>query len=362
MKIPVIKTNGDSYNLGYQHGRQAKESIKNNFQFYLNKWQYFSSVGRDKVINDVKQFIPYIKTANPELLEELEGIAVGAQMQFEEILALNTRFELNFIYASKNQKNIPTDGCTSFALTPEVTKDSQTYIGQNIDINPGLELIVLKISQENNPDIIINTEAGMIGKMGFNSEGIGVCLNYLRCENDIFKLKPGLPIVMKIRNILNSDNFGDCMKAIMSSEGTISMNILLAHREGEAINVECTPQDQFFLYPNCGILTHSNHFLSPSLRVRDTGKGLLPDTVIRSERAFRLLRNRIGNLHFDTITDVMKDHFAYPGSICRHKDKRLAQHEQWETLSSLIINLNEGKMIYTAGPPCSSKYESVLID
>ena len=58
----------------------------------------------------------------------------------------------------------------------------------------------------------------------------------------------------------------------------------------------------------------------------------------------------------------MKGHFAYPGSICRYRDKRIAHHEQWETLSSLIINLTEGKMFYTAGPPCSCKYESVLID
>jgi len=251
-------------------------------------------------------------------------------------------------------------GCTAFALTPEATKAKDTYLGQNWDNKPGLACIILRMDQQHKPNIIMNTEAGVIGQKGFNSEGIGVCLNYIRCETDAFK--PGVPFLIRVRGLLNSESFPDCLKTLMDFEGTNSANLVVAHREGEAIDVECTPGDQFFLYPKSGILTHSNHFLSPNLRVKDTGKSLLPDTVIRNHRAFRLLQSKGGDLQFDTMKDVLKDHFGRPDSICRHRDERLKPSEQWETLTSIIINLTEGRMFYTAGPPCSNQYESITMD
>ena len=96
---------------------------------------------------------------------------------------------------------------------------------------------------------------------------------------------------MKIRSILNSESLPECMKIIMIFEQSNSANVVIAHRDGEAIDVECMPNDTFFLYPEQGILTHTNHFQSLRFKEKDTGKGLLPDTVIRSHRAYRLFPN-----------------------------------------------------------------------
>jgi isopenicillin-N N-acyltransferase-like protein len=83
--------------------------------------------------------------------------------------------------------------------------------------------------------------------------------------------------------------------------------------------------------------------------------------VIRSHRAARLFQERRGDLEFNTIKDILTDHFGYPGSICRHRDEHLHRYEQWETLTSMIIDLTEAKMLYTAGPPCSHPYETVAM-
>jgi len=360
MEMPVISLSGQAYDLGYQHGREAKEAIEGNFHLYLDVWSGFSGVGREQILKDAQKFIPSIGKLDPELHEELRGVAEGSGMQFEEIVALNSRWELNYAYISKTLGGSAAEGCTSFALTPEATKDNHTYFGQNWDNKPGLACIILRINQENKPNIIMNTEAGVIGQKGFNSEGIGVCLNYIRCETDAFK--PGVPFLIRVRGLLNSESFPDCLKILMDLEGTNSANLVVAHQEGEAIDVECTPDDEFFLHPKSGILTHSNHFLSPNLRVKDTGKGLLSDTVIRNDRAFRLLQSKRGDLQFDTMKEVLKDHFGRPDSICRHRDKRLKPSEQWETLTSIIIDLTEGKMFYTVGPPCSNRYESITMN
>lgn len=361
MNIPVISVSGNPYDLGFQHGRQAKKAIQENVLFYMNFWEYFGGAKRDQILKDAQKFIPYIEKLDPEILEELKGVAKGSGLQFEEIVALNARYELSYAYMPPIPTWTAPGGCTVYALAPEATRNQHTFVGMNWDYKPGVEssCLILRINQKKKPDIIMHTEAGIISQKGFNSAGIGVVPSYIRCENDSFRL--GLPTWIKFRGILNSESLPDCIKMLMTFEGPNSVNMVIAHRDGEVIDVECTPDDVFFLYPKSGILTHANHFQSPSLRVKDTGKGALPDTVIRSHRAFRLFQEKRGKLEWDTIKDVLKDHFGYPNSICRHRDERLNPYEQWETLTSMIIDLTEGKMLYTSGPPCSHSYESVVM-
>ena len=356
-KIPVISITGNPFELGYQHGNQAKEAIRENILFYLDLWKYFGNVGCNQVLRDAQMFIPYIETFDPELLEELRGIAEGSKIQFEEIIALNCRWEMTYAYMSHAQTY--QDGCTAYALTPQSTKNQHTFIGQNWDYKPKSLCIILKIHQNCKPDIIAHTEAGIIGQKGFNSKGIGVCINYIRCDKDVFHA--GLPVWIKVRGILNSVNFPDCLKILSNFGGPNSVNLIVANRDGEAIDVESTPDDTFFLYPQHGILTHTNHFLSSGIGARDTGKTLLPDTVIRNHRAFQLLKDKRENLQDDAIKDVLKDHFGHPNSICRHRDDRVHPNEQWETLTSIIIDLTKGKMLYTNGPPCSNPYEIITM-
>jgi isopenicillin-N N-acyltransferase-like protein len=207
---------------------------------------------------------------------------------------------------------------------------------------------------------MMHTEAGIIGHKGFNSAGIGVCVNVIRCEEDTFQ--PGLPAWIRIRAILNATSLPDCLKTMMTYEGPNSVNLLIAHREGEAIDLEMTPDDVFCIYPENGILTHTNHFQSLRLRMKDTGQALLPDTVIRNNRLLRLLKDRAGALGVDSINDLLQDHFGWPNSICRHSDERLGPHDQWETLTSFVIDLTAGTIHYTNGPPCSNSVETVALD
>jgi isopenicillin-N N-acyltransferase-like protein len=360
--IPCITVSGSPLDLGHEHGKRAKEAINRNFQFYLNLWNYFSGVERDQVLNDAKEFIPYIEKLDPELIEELRGVAAGSGMQFEEIVTLNARWELNYAYMPTPGTPIASEGCTAYALTPDATKNQHTLVGQNWDYKPGLKdsCIVLRIKREKKPNIIIHTEAGIIGHKGLNSAGIGVCLNFIRSANDAFQ--PGVPVWIKVRSILNSENLGDCVKMLMTFKGPNSANMIIAHRDGEAIDVECTPHDTLLLYPKEGILTHTNHFLSPELHVKDTGKSLLSDTLVRNQRAFQLLQNRKGEVQLETIKEVLTDHLGHPNSICRHRDQRMNPNEQWETLTSMMVDLTDGIMSYTAGPPCTNTYEHISMD
>ena len=361
MNIPVISLEGSPYNIGLKHGSQAKEAITKNVQFYINHWGYFCGVTKAQILEDASKFIPVIAQFDPQIIEELNGIAKGAGLQIEEIIMINARWELNYAYNKwATPKQLPPEGCTAFAVTSEVTSDQHTLVGQNWDYNPHDSLLIVHIKQEDKPTIVMSIEAGAVGQKGLNSAGIGIVQNYLQCENDSFRI--GLPTLVKERGILNCTSFSDCLKVLTNFEGPNSANLLLAHLDGEAINVECAPTDEFFIYPDNGILVHSNHFISNLLKVKDTGKTRVPDSIMRYHRASRLFQAQRGSLEKDTIEEILSDHFGYPQSICRHRIEDLNANEQSETNTSVIIDLTEGEMFYTEGPPCSNIYKKISIN
>ena len=356
MTVPVLSLKGSPREIGRQHGEGVRGLIHDNLRFYMDLWQHMGGVSRDKILSDVVPFGPFVRQMDPDLIEEMQGVADGANLDFREIAALNARTELTFACLPNTLKESSAGGCTSFGLLPEVTEQGHLIIGQNWDWRAEAvqTSVVLQIVQQNKPNIVMHAEAGTIGHRGLNSAGIGVCINYIRSEIDGFK--PGMPFLIKLRGILNSDRMSTALRMLMTYVGPNSMNMVIGHSDGEVIDVENLPNDLLFLYPRDGIHTHANHFESPMLKVRDTGKSTLADTVFRSQRLRRLLEARRGHLNVETIREALTDHFSYPDSICRHPDEQFPKIDQWQTLSSIILDLTEMTMRYTDGPPCQGPY------
>jgi len=356
MSVPLIALKGSPREIGREHGARARSLIHDNLGFYMNLWQHMGGVSRDRILSDVEAFVPFIEQYDSDLVEEMRGIAEGAGLEFREIAALNARTELTFACLPNTMTESSGGGCTSFGLLPEVTQNGHLIIGQNWDWRAEAlhTSVVLQIQQKNKPDIVMHAEAGTIGHRGINSAGMGVCINYIRSELDGFR--PGLPFLIKLRGVLNSERMSQALKMLLTYIGPNSMNMIVAHRGGEIIDVENLPNDALFLYPREGILTHANHFESPMLRARDSGKCTLADTVFRSARLRRLLTARRGHLNVETIREALMDHFSYPDSICRHPDEAFPEMDQWMTLASIIIDLTEMTLRYTEGPPCTGPY------
>jgi isopenicillin-N N-acyltransferase-like protein len=356
MTVPVLELKGSPREIGRRHGEQVRELVHDNVRFYMDLWQHMGGVGREKILSDVEAFVPFVERYDGDLVEEMRGIAEGAGLEFREIAALNARTELTFSCLPNTLKDSSGGGCTSFGLLPEVTENGHLILGQNWDWRAEAlhTCVVLRIEQENKPSIVMHAEAGTVGHRGINSSGLGVCINYIRTENDGFR--PGLPFLIKLRGILNSTRMSDALRMLMTYVGPNSMNMVIGQQGGEIVDVENLPNDLLFVYPQDGILTHANHFESPMLRVRDTGKSTLPDTILRSRRLRRLLSARSGRLNVETIREALTDHFSYPDSICRHPDERSPRVDQWQTLSSIILDLTDLTLRYTDGPPCSGPY------
>ena len=355
-RAPVISVKGKPFDRGRQYGSQAREQIRQNVELYFDLWNALWGARRPEVLKLSKRLVPVIGGYDADILEELEGVAKGADLSIEEIVALNARYELVFSQGSTPQP--VRGGCTSIAALPQITKSSHTFLGQNWDYKSRFQelSVILEIEQEGKPNIFTHTEAGVLAQWGMNSAGVGVCINALVTNRD--RVEPTTPFLIIARGILNADSFSRALKAVLNAKVTVSFNFLIAHRDGEAIDLEVTPVDVGFLNPDEGILTHSNHLIALTNRedLIDTFKAVAPDTLFRAHRARQLLELDKGNIDVGSFQRVFKDHFSYPNSICRHADTRDEEPQQLATLSSVIMDLTARTFYLTEGSPCQNEY------
>ena len=350
--FPVIEAQGTSYEIGHTHGEKARTQILHCLETYHIMFSSYAGLNPSRAKQAALSYLEPIESYNPDYILEMRGIADGAGVDFEDILMLNARSELIF------QSGSPDGGCTSIAATPEATSDSVTLLSQNWDwkMTQLKSMIVLKIKQEGGrPDITMVTEGGIIGKIGMNSAGLGVCLNALSCNEPA----NGLPIHIALRGILDSSHLHEAVSAASRAKLGCCANFLVAHSCGEALSIEVTKSDFDALYPQNGLLIHSNHFLSSRLPVpplRDTSKFIFPDTFMREGRAKKLAGAAAPQIDEQTLMKIYRDHTDYPSSICRHERLSDPEDKRMGTVFSIVMNLTKNSFYLCGGQPCDGLY------
>src|SRR5581483_1954551 len=241
---------------GRQYGEQARDQIAVSVDFYRGEFERKSGLAWDEVRRRAPAWVPLIEAYHPEALEEVRGVSEGSGFAFEEILALNGRGELR-----AGNPFATEEGCTSFALLPEASGDSHTYCGQNWDWRVGTKesVVLLRIKQEPKPTIVMQVEAGQVGRHGANSAGIGLNANGLEAK---FGFGLGVPSPYIRRRILDSHTMHEALTVVMTVKQALCSNLLFTHRDGYCVDLETTPERHGVLEPVDGMLVHANAFLA----------------------------------------------------------------------------------------------------
>ena len=357
-RIPLIEVSGPPLERGRQHGEQAREQIERSIAWYSRQFAETASLGWDEVCASAPRWEPLVEAYLPEALEEIRGIAEGAGVAYEEILALNGRGELS---AGNPFADDAEDGCSSFAITDEGSGDGHVYCGQNWDWRSAIldTVVMLRIEQPGKPTVVMQTEAGQVGRQGANSAGIGLNANGLGAR---FGSRVGLPQPYIRRKILDSWDMQGALEAVFESRQSLCTNLLLTHRDGFAIDLETTPGRHGWGYPQDGVLVHTNHFryFVPK-QIEGTYRYFSPDSLYRAERIERVLARAreatTGESMRALIGEALSDHFGAPDSVCNHPNPADEWWDQNETVASSIVDLTTGEYWIAHGPPCENEYE-----
>ncbi|KAI0174937.1 hypothetical protein BJ166DRAFT_621331 [Pestalotiopsis sp. NC0098] len=286
MSLPQINCSGTSYEIGHQHGTEAAGLVHGSIQFYTEMFHLYTGKTWAEIQLIAEQFGNNIQTKWPRYFEEMQGIADGAKCSLADILALNTRTEIVF-----------------GLMDPERVVSGM-------------------------PVIKMVTEAGIIGKIGMNSAGVGVCLNAVRCSgNDFAKM----PIHLALRLSLESET--------LSQAGDQSMGLEMTSKTIKRIG-----RDSY------GRIMHTNHLLQKHEMAEEWPED---DSFSRYERINQLTDDyhdaHSTGLGERDLLNFFDDHSGTPFAICRRQEGDCAD----ATLFNITMDLNKKTAVVRRGKVCN---------
>ena len=350
--FPVVELIGKPHRMGLAHGRVLARQIKANYAVYMD--MIMANTGRTEVevIDLAKPFRSFIEQAAPDLIEEMEGMAEGAGLDFDQILVLNARTELGY------SDQLAAAECSGLALAPSRTEQGRTLLAQNWDWLPAMKerVALLRLTPDNGPRALIFCEAGQVSKIGFNEHGLGQLMNLLMSPG----AKYGVPIHILSRLILGADSVAAAVDLVQKAVRASSTNFLIGDKSGRLVSLETAPETVGLVEMDNGFIAHTNHYRDPELAKTDQTIAVLPDSPARLARLEELIGTR-EKWSAETVKEILKDHDQVPLSICRHLPQT-PDLIQAETIASLIMDLDELTIQTTYGQPCRAEYKKTLLN
>jgi isopenicillin-N N-acyltransferase like protein len=364
--FPLIEISGPPHERGRQYGQKAADRIRKGTSHYFAQLKELAldSAGLSALVRD---YLPVIEAFEPTYIEEMRGIAEGANVPFEDIALLNARTEILKLANPEIRARLKTpedpDGCTGVVVLPQAAGAGRLIHAQNWDWKRECAetAVVLKVRRDDGPDLMTFTEAGALGRCGFNAVGIAITANYLESDRDYRQV--GVPLALIRRKVLENEHVALAMRTVYCTRKSAANNMIVSHRDGVAIDFECAPDETFQVHPDRGLLVHANHFVSPVAltKLKDTGIANTPDSLYRDIRVRDLLQPHVGAITFETVKSALFDDFAHPWSVCRPPRRNLSNNLS-ATVAMVLMEPASGSMEVAPLPALNRQFTSYRLD
>jgi len=352
--LRVVAAEGGPHGRGVAIGRALKDEIAS----HLDAWRGYIVVpgggdARDYVADLLREtdFKAAIRRHAPDLLDEIEGVAEGAGLAAAEVYALQLLDE-EWAYRARRAAGRTPPKCSSLAIASAA---GPTWIGQNMDLGGYTDgyQAVLRIGQDGDkPAALVFTTAGMIGLMGVNAAGVGVCVNSLP---QLPNAAEGLPVAFVLRRLLQTRSLDEASELVLGLPHATNQHYLIAAPGGVRSFEASAAGVVEYRTADPSRVFHTNHPLAASATPGE------PNAWENSEARLRSLTDRLstGAPGLGQIEDALcaRDDPHHP--VCRSGAGRYGF-----TTGSMISELTPGRVASwaSAGPPDVGGYHAFAFD
>ena len=311
------------------------------------------------------KFFDAVKRWTPDLLDEVRGIAEGANQPFERVFYAQLMDE-EWVYVRNKKYAMTADAghCSGFA----VQQDDNTIVAQNMDLGQwldGHQAVVRHIDRDADFDIQVLTFAGYLGLCGMNRNGPAVCCNSLL---DLNGDPAGLPVAFVFRSLVQSASVADAAKRAREFSHASGQNYVIGGRDG-ILSLECSAHQVASFHPPgaVGRVYHANHALAntdTSYVDQHVPNGSIAERCRSPSSPARLqsVAKRIGNAErpidvaYAMETLKAKDDPTAP--VCRDGNNAREDAQIGFTFGSIICEISDAPAMHVApGPPCHTPYK-----
>jgi len=370
--VKVITLTGTPRERGRIHGEELRSKIKS----ITGEWKELlakqHNIDPDKYLEEFVEnthFLPEIQKWTPGILEEVKGIAEGANIDYTTFYAYQLGDE-EWWYGRNRRFGLVTPGakqCSALGVFGQ--EGLPTYMGQNMDIpmyTDGHQVILHVKQHDSDVESFIFTFSGYIATTGMNNKAVGVCCNTLLQLN---QRTDGLPVAYIVRGILEQKSREDAVKFIHSIKHASGQNYTIGGPH-EVAAYECSSHkvSRFIPYAGAQRVYHTNHplvnddrgiynkileTLPPERRVRRGPS----NSEIRLEALEKRLKNPERKITLDIIKETLSSHDDPRNPVCNDRKPGAGGL----TAGCPVMELSsELPILHIApGPPCSTPFTTL---
>lgn len=293
-EVRVLEVSGTPHERGLAHGRALREEIRELIGDFRDDLEATHGVDAAtftaRFLADT-DFQPAIEEWTPGLLDEVRGIAEGAELPFEQVYLWQLADEIWSMGAWSLREK-----CTAIAV--DRRGDQPTIVAQNMDV-PGFYQkypTLLRVRAESGPDKLVLTCPGLIGINGMNSASVAVACNTL------LQLRPsreGVPVLFLVRGVLEHESLADAEAWLKRVPHAAGQNYTIGDPTGaRALECSAGARVRFQPDPEGDFTYHTNHPLvntdwHPDYLARCAARNVTPELGLPACRRIEALAARV---------------------------------------------------------------------
>ncbi|HSH33422.1 MAG TPA: C45 family peptidase, partial [Actinomycetota bacterium] len=238
MTWPIVVATGGPRERGRAYGQAARERVHGSIELYRAIFRHYTGLTWDQVRGRAGAFVEPIDALDVQLLPEVEGIAEGASVDAEDVLALNVRTEVMYGLGAPGAAAAE---CTALGLAASRSAAGHVVVAENWDWKPRARdtCVLLVMDPPDRPGFATLVEAGLLAKSGMNEAGVGQVVNALVSSRD--RGQAGAPFHAILRRTLTSRSLDEAVDAVRRPERASSANYLLGSAKDGLADVEAAP-------------------------------------------------------------------------------------------------------------------------
>lgn len=334
-----MSVSGSHFECGFQIGVHFKDTIHSYLELCRNDSQ---SISWRDCLDATPRYLGPTNLYFPKIVEEINGTAKGADVDPIELFATGIEEFYSPFYHIK--------ACTDIIAIPPASE--HTLIAHNNDLSPNYAdyLTQVEWNFDDGSKMYTIGLAGFLVSAGVNNAKLVLSGNELT-PNDV---KIGIPRAYLARAILLAKDLDSAITLATHKERASSYNNIITIPD-KSVSVEASATEYDLLYPEKGILVHSNHYVSPKMAIFE-GKPNYTSSLGRRSCGIELATSITKPINFASIKSFLSHHgndsIKGDNTVCRHGENSVS-------VFGFAVDLDDGIVEITHGSPCENKFEKV---
>jgi isopenicillin-N N-acyltransferase-like protein len=341
----VYEWSGSAFEIGRQHGETLRDEIIGEFAPALQSAAGVLGVSEARVLDRhralyERQFAALL----PRAIEEIQGIARGAELSYEQAFFAATRDGVRPTQLA--------DGCTAFFCGKSTTRTGGVLLGQTKDTPAPLSRYrIMKLHYDDGLRVVTLNYPGWIAHAGISSNGLA------NTGNSLYAAPPDeetVPFSLLKRLVMEKNSTQEVLRSVAGLHFE-NCCVIIGDAAGAGICIEYVAGRQSTRDVSGEAFGHANSVLDPELKpLEDNAHDLCGDSAsspFRQKRIQHFLDEARGDLNVDRLKTFVADHEEYPHSICRH-----GECGDSSTTAAFIADLDAAALHVCIGNPCIAPF------